>query len=176
MDHLSICILKAGNRSLNRFYLQILMGFTSQVSATRKLTCQIIEITQNPTCAQDFPGSNFTVESWGLFWIDAHVNGLLRPISEVPKYSFSLFTAAKKAGKPLILEEFGVTGLGTSQFPRLRSKLSGFRKPIKRIFTRLGSSALWIPNTRRSSSCLLRVPISESAREIIVGKFEYRSS
>jgi len=41
----------------------------------------------------DFPGSNFTVEGWGLFWIDAHVN------------------AAKKAGKPLILEEFGVTGL-----------------------------------------------------------------
>ncbi|KAJ7619124.1 glycoside hydrolase [Mycena polygramma] len=42
---------------------------------------------------QDFPGSNFTVEAWGLFWIDAHVN------------------AAKKAGKPLIIEEFGVTGL-----------------------------------------------------------------
>ncbi|KAJ6604746.1 glycoside hydrolase superfamily [Mycena vulgaris] len=41
----------------------------------------------------DFPGSNFTVESWGLFWIDAHAN------------------AAKKAGKPLILEEFGVVGL-----------------------------------------------------------------
>ncbi|KAF8216125.1 glycoside hydrolase [Mycena galopus ATCC 62051] len=41
----------------------------------------------------DFPGSNFTVEGWGLFWIDAHAN------------------AAKKAGKPLILEEFGVTGL-----------------------------------------------------------------
>jgi len=41
----------------------------------------------------DFPGSNFSVEGWGLFWIDAHAN------------------AAKKAGKPLILEEFGVTGL-----------------------------------------------------------------
>ncbi|KAJ7254015.1 glycoside hydrolase [Mycena haematopus] len=40
----------------------------------------------------DFPGSNFSVEAWGLFWIDAHA------------------TAAKKAGKPLILEEFGVTG------------------------------------------------------------------
>ncbi|KAJ7783891.1 glycoside hydrolase [Mycena maculata] len=41
----------------------------------------------------DFPGSDFSVEGWGLFWIDAHV------------------AAAKKAGKPLILEEFGVTGL-----------------------------------------------------------------
>ncbi|KAJ7038094.1 glycoside hydrolase [Mycena alexandri] len=41
----------------------------------------------------DFPGSNFSVEAWGLFWIDAHAN------------------AAKKAGKPLILEEFGITGL-----------------------------------------------------------------
>ncbi|KAJ7492530.1 glycoside hydrolase [Mycena latifolia] len=45
----------------------------------------------------DFPGSNFSVEAWGLFWMDAHVN------------------AAKKAGKPLVLEEFGVTGLGMSQ-------------------------------------------------------------
>ncbi|KAJ7786420.1 glycoside hydrolase [Mycena metata] len=44
--------------------------------------------TQDP----DFPGSNFSVEAWGLFWIDAHAN------------------AAKKAGKPLILEEFGITG------------------------------------------------------------------
>ncbi|KAJ7837516.1 glycoside hydrolase [Mycena olivaceomarginata] len=33
-----------------------------------------------------------SVESWGLFWIDAHAK------------------AAKKAGKPLVLEEFGVTG------------------------------------------------------------------
>ncbi|KAJ7293675.1 glycoside hydrolase [Mycena rebaudengoi] len=41
----------------------------------------------------DFPGSNFTIESWGLFWIDEHVK------------------AAKKATKPLVLEEFGVTGI-----------------------------------------------------------------
>ncbi|KAJ7181760.1 glycoside hydrolase [Mycena crocata] len=41
----------------------------------------------------DFPGSNFSVEAWGLFWIDVHAK------------------AAKKAGKPLILEEFGLTGL-----------------------------------------------------------------
>ncbi|KAJ7706081.1 glycoside hydrolase [Mycena rosella] len=41
----------------------------------------------------DFPGSNFTVEGWGLFWMDAHAN------------------AAKKAAKPLVLEEFGVNGL-----------------------------------------------------------------
>ncbi|KAI0800896.1 glycoside hydrolase [Fomes fomentarius] len=41
----------------------------------------------------DFPGSNWTVESWGLEWISQHAN------------------AAKKAGKPVILEEFGVSGI-----------------------------------------------------------------
>ncbi|OBZ80006.1 putative mannan endo-1,4-beta-mannosidase A [Grifola frondosa] len=41
----------------------------------------------------DFPGSNFTVENWGLFWINQHIN------------------AANRAEKPLILEEFGVSGL-----------------------------------------------------------------
>ncbi|KAJ7225320.1 glycoside hydrolase [Mycena pura] len=50
----------------------------------------------------DFPGSNFSVEGWGLFWMDAHVN------------------AANAAGKPLILEEFGVTGLAnkTEIYPK----------------------------------------------------------
>ncbi|EIW64398.1 glycoside hydrolase [Trametes versicolor FP-101664 SS1] len=41
----------------------------------------------------DFPGSNWTVESWGLEWIDDHAR------------------AASKANKPVILEEFGVGGL-----------------------------------------------------------------
>ncbi|KAI0721256.1 glycoside hydrolase [Cerioporus squamosus] len=41
----------------------------------------------------DFPGSNWTVEDWGLQWIDDHIN------------------AANNAGKPVILEEFGVSGL-----------------------------------------------------------------
>ncbi|KAI0639776.1 glycoside hydrolase [Trametes polyzona] len=41
----------------------------------------------------DFPGSNWTVESWGLEWIDDHVH------------------AANKANKPVVLEEFGVSGL-----------------------------------------------------------------
>ncbi|KAH8102452.1 glycoside hydrolase [Cristinia sonorae] len=41
----------------------------------------------------DTPGSNFSVEAWGLDWIDAHIK------------------SANKAGKPLLLEEFGVTGL-----------------------------------------------------------------
>ncbi|KAJ6610091.1 glycoside hydrolase [Mycena sp. CBHHK59/15] len=41
----------------------------------------------------DTPGSNFSVEAWGLLWIDAHVK------------------AAQIANKPLVLEEFGVTGL-----------------------------------------------------------------
>ncbi|KAJ8494636.1 hypothetical protein ONZ51_g2222 [Trametes cubensis] len=41
----------------------------------------------------DFPGSNWTVEGWGLEWIDDHVR------------------AANKANKPVILEEFGVGGL-----------------------------------------------------------------
>ncbi|KJA29159.1 glycoside hydrolase family 5 protein [Hypholoma sublateritium FD-334 SS-4] len=41
----------------------------------------------------DFPGSNFTVQDWGLLWIQLHAD------------------AAKKANKPLILEEFGLTGL-----------------------------------------------------------------
>ncbi|KAF8914370.1 glycoside hydrolase [Gymnopilus junonius] len=41
----------------------------------------------------DYPGSNFTVEDWGLLWIQMHAD------------------SAKKANKPLILEEFGLTGL-----------------------------------------------------------------
>ncbi|KAI9060173.1 glycoside hydrolase family 5 protein [Trametes sanguinea] len=41
----------------------------------------------------DFPGSNWTVENWGLQWIDEHI------------------AAANKANKPVILEEFGVSGL-----------------------------------------------------------------
>ncbi|OJT03032.1 hypothetical protein TRAPUB_6375 [Trametes pubescens] len=41
----------------------------------------------------DFPGSNWTVESWGLEWIDDHAR------------------AASRANKPVILEEFGVGGL-----------------------------------------------------------------
>ncbi|KAK7694836.1 hypothetical protein QCA50_002024 [Cerrena zonata] len=41
----------------------------------------------------DTPGSNFSVEQWGLGWIDDHA------------------ISAKKANKPVILEEFGVGGL-----------------------------------------------------------------
>jgi len=41
----------------------------------------------------DTPGSNFSVQEWGLGWIDDHVK------------------SANKAGKPLLLEEFGVDGL-----------------------------------------------------------------
>jgi len=41
----------------------------------------------------DFPGSNFTVGSWGLGWMQDHIQ------------------AAKSIGKPLVLEEFGLTGL-----------------------------------------------------------------
>ncbi|KAI0756630.1 glycoside hydrolase [Daedaleopsis nitida] len=41
----------------------------------------------------DFPGSNWTVKEWGLEWIDQHIH------------------AANKAGKPVLLEEFGVSGL-----------------------------------------------------------------
>ncbi|KAG5734642.1 Mannan endo-1,4-beta-mannosidase F [Termitomyces sp. T112] len=43
--------------------------------------------------SQDYPGSNFTIEAWGKDWILDHAS------------------AAKKANKPVILEEFGVTGL-----------------------------------------------------------------
>ncbi|KAF9532003.1 glycoside hydrolase superfamily [Crepidotus variabilis] len=39
------------------------------------------------------PGTNWTVKDWGLKWIQAHAD------------------AAAKAGKPVILEEFGVSGL-----------------------------------------------------------------
>ncbi|KAH0590637.1 hypothetical protein H2248_000768 [Termitomyces sp. 'cryptogamus'] len=42
---------------------------------------------------KDYPGSNFTIEAWGKDWILDHAS------------------AAKKANKPVILEEFGVTGL-----------------------------------------------------------------
>lgn len=41
----------------------------------------------------DYPGSNFSVEEWGLGWIEAHAN------------------TAAYVGKPLLIEEFGVTGL-----------------------------------------------------------------
>ncbi|KAI0704958.1 glycoside hydrolase [Cytidiella melzeri] len=41
----------------------------------------------------DTPGSNFSVGAWGLEWINDHIN------------------AGKKANKPIVLEEFGVTGL-----------------------------------------------------------------
>jgi len=41
----------------------------------------------------DFPGSNFSIEAWGLEWMNFHAE------------------AAKKAGKPLVLEEFGLVGL-----------------------------------------------------------------
>ncbi|PPQ69251.1 hypothetical protein CVT26_003663 [Gymnopilus dilepis] len=41
----------------------------------------------------DFPGSNFTVKDWGLLWIQMHAD------------------SAKRANKPVILEEFGLTGL-----------------------------------------------------------------
>ncbi|EJC98805.1 glycoside hydrolase [Fomitiporia mediterranea MF3/22] len=49
----------------------------------------------------DFPGSNFTVQDWGLGWIQDHAN------------------SAKKAKKPLILEEFGISGIDnkTSIYP-----------------------------------------------------------
>ncbi|KAF9452653.1 glycoside hydrolase family 5 protein [Macrolepiota fuliginosa MF-IS2] len=40
----------------------------------------------------DFPGSNWTTKSWGLEWIQQHAD------------------AAKKANKPVILEEFGLSG------------------------------------------------------------------
>ncbi|KAF9562440.1 glycoside hydrolase [Agrocybe pediades] len=41
----------------------------------------------------DFPSSNFTVKDWGLLWIQLHAD------------------SAKRANKPVILEEFGLTGL-----------------------------------------------------------------
>ncbi|KAF5356008.1 hypothetical protein D9756_003830 [Leucocoprinus leucothites] len=41
----------------------------------------------------DFPGSNWTAKSWGLEWIQQHA------------------TAARNANKPVILEEFGLSGL-----------------------------------------------------------------
>ncbi|KDQ63662.1 glycoside hydrolase family 5 protein [Jaapia argillacea MUCL 33604] len=49
----------------------------------------------------DFPGSNWTVEQFGLDWIDAHIS------------------TAMMVGKPLIIEEFGALGLTnkTSIYP-----------------------------------------------------------
>ncbi|KAK0506163.1 glycoside hydrolase [Armillaria luteobubalina] len=49
----------------------------------------------------DTPGSNFTIQQWGLGWISEHSD------------------AARKAGKPLVLEEFGATGIvnKTSIYP-----------------------------------------------------------
>ncbi|KAF8922466.1 glycoside hydrolase [Mucidula mucida] len=42
---------------------------------------------------KDFPGSNFSMEEWGLSWISQHAE------------------AARSAKKPLILEEFGMPGI-----------------------------------------------------------------
>ncbi|EPQ60741.1 glycoside hydrolase [Gloeophyllum trabeum ATCC 11539] len=41
----------------------------------------------------DYPGSNFSVEEWGLDWIEAHA------------------LTAQMVGKPIVIEEFGATGL-----------------------------------------------------------------
>ncbi|KAK0465093.1 glycoside hydrolase [Desarmillaria tabescens] len=41
----------------------------------------------------DTPGSNFTIQQWGLGWISEHSN------------------VARKVGKPLVLEEFGISGV-----------------------------------------------------------------
>ncbi|KAF9270296.1 glycoside hydrolase [Marasmius fiardii PR-910] len=46
-----------------------------------------------PQSWYDFPGSNFSLVQWGNDWITYHAN------------------AARTAGKPVILEEFGMTGL-----------------------------------------------------------------
>jgi hypothetical protein len=43
--------------------------------------------------SQDFPGSNETVVDWGVNWITQHAK------------------FAKRANKPVVLEEFGLTGL-----------------------------------------------------------------
>ncbi|KAH8119717.1 glycoside hydrolase [Phellopilus nigrolimitatus] len=49
----------------------------------------------------DFPGSNFSVEDWGLNWMQAHAD------------------TADMVGKPVIIEEFGLTGLDnkTTTYP-----------------------------------------------------------
>ncbi|KAG5342390.1 hypothetical protein C0989_002225 [Termitomyces sp. Mn162] len=56
--------------------------------------------------SQDYPGSNFTIEAWDKDWILDHASGVIL-------FVIWIFTssAAKKANKPVILEEFGVTGL-----------------------------------------------------------------
>ena len=61
---------------------------------------------------QDFPGSNFSVTQWGLEWINDHIDG------EFPKFHCTYSSAewnhvaGNRANKPVVLEEFGVTGLG----------------------------------------------------------------
>ncbi|KAH9482260.1 putative mannan endo-1,4-beta-mannosidase A [Psilocybe cubensis] len=61
----------------------------------------------------DFPGSNFTVEDWGLQWIQMHADCKYLPTKtiEVDILIFVFFSAAKKANKPVILEEFGLIGI-----------------------------------------------------------------
>lgn len=64
----------------------------------------------------DFPGSNFTIEDWGLIWITLHANGLNSfPVlfGEDEMLIMGWVEASHKAGKPVVLEEFGVSGLGT---------------------------------------------------------------
>ena len=63
------------------------------------------------TCVQDFPGSNFSAESWGLDWISDHASCTFR--TRIWMCADVRSAAAQKAGKTVILEEFGVTGLGT---------------------------------------------------------------
>lgn len=60
---------------------------------------------------KDTPGSNFTLKSWGLGWIKQHATGKPSCIGKTLRVSFRV--AASRIGKPVILEEFGVSGIGT---------------------------------------------------------------
>jgi len=50
-------------------------------------------------------------KAWGLSWIQAHADGMNSHPSTRCDINTDLLLAAKKAGKPVIIEEFGVSGL-----------------------------------------------------------------
>ncbi|KAG6845774.1 hypothetical protein H0H87_003828 [Tephrocybe sp. NHM501043] len=89
------------------------IDFGTYVNCPVKLT--LLHYFDNVLCAAhipsglDHPGTGFSIEDWGKLWIEQHAAGTIASIARLTSVSF--FSAAKKANKPVILEEFGVTGL-----------------------------------------------------------------
>ncbi|PPQ88636.1 hypothetical protein CVT25_010212 [Psilocybe cyanescens] len=82
LDNIDFVLISQQHLYPQFWYPQLVINTLSNSSWT-SLTCP----------QQDTPNSNFTIKDWGLLWIQMHAD------------------SAKKANKPLILEEFGVSGI-----------------------------------------------------------------